>query len=139
MPEARTAILEILQGLDALDTDATAKRQFRQLVRAVATGHGFAWAKKEGQIDFARELLVCRVSRATIRDRLIAHFDVSRTEAYRIIDRSLKLSQKWPKNGTHPGPNNFTNEITGLPHESQHYPVKFGSSEDGERKSHDDQ
>lgn len=94
MPETRAAILEILRGVDALDTDAAAKRQFRQLISGVVASHGFTWVKRENQIAFARELLVCRVSRPTIRDRLIATFDVSRTQAYRIIGDALQLSQK---------------------------------------------
>lgn len=88
------AIREIIAGVDAMDLDPVAKRQFRQLVRAIGAAHGFAWIEREERVEFARELLAKKVSRATVRDRLIAHFDVSRPQAYRIIGGALQLSHK---------------------------------------------
>lgn len=109
MTGPRTAILEIMEGVDGLDTDPVAKQQFRQLVRAIGAAHGFAWMAKKDRVAFARELLDLRVSRPTIRDRLIAAFDVSRPQAYRIIDNALKLSQKQPRNETPPMFNDHIN------------------------------
>lgn len=100
-----TAILEILQGVDSLDADAGAKQQFRDLIRAVGAAHDLAWMARGDRTAFARALLDCRVSRATIRDRLIAKFDVSRPQAYRIIGKALQLSQKQTADETHPGSN----------------------------------
>jgi len=88
------AIQEIIQGLEALDSDPVTKQKFRQLVRAVGAAHGISWIEREDRVSFARELLDLRVSRPTIRDRLIATFEVSRPQAYRIIDSALQLSQK---------------------------------------------
>lgn len=99
------AIREIIAGVDAMDLDPAAKRQFRQLVRAIGAAHGFAWIEREERTEFARELLAKRVSRATVRDRLIAHFDVSRPQAYRIISSALQLSQKPALDETPPGSN----------------------------------
>lgn len=94
------AILEIIDRLEALTVDPAAKREFRQLVRSVGVAHGLGALERGDRVSFAGELLARRVSRPTIRDRLIAVFDVSRTQAYRIIGDALQLSQKQPKNGT---------------------------------------
>ena len=103
------AIREIIEGVEAMDLDSAAKRQFRQLIRAIGTAHGFLWIEREERTEFARELLAKRVSRATVRDRLIAHFDVSRPQAYRIISSALQLSQKLALNETSHGSNTHTN------------------------------
>lgn len=89
----RAAILEIMDGIEALGVDQGARQQVRQLVRTVCTAHGFDW-EREDRVAFARRLLGNRVSRPVVRDRLIATFDVSRKTAYRIIDTALQLSQK---------------------------------------------
>ena len=94
MTAAHCVLLEILEGVDAIDVDAGAKAVFRQLVAAIGAAHGVAGIEKAARVNFARELLSLRVSRATIRDRLIAHFAVSRPQAYRIIGAALQLSQK---------------------------------------------
>lgn len=99
------AIREIINGVDAMDLDPAVKRQFRQLVRAIGAAHGLSWIEREERITFARVLLAKRVSRATVRDRLIAHFDVSRPQAYRIISSALQLSQKLALNETTSGSN----------------------------------
>ena len=99
------AIREIIAGVDAMDLDPAAKRQFRQLVRAIGAAHGFSWIEREERTEFARELLAKRVSRATVRDRLIAHFNVSRPQAYRIIGSALQLSQKQALDETASGSN----------------------------------
>lgn len=94
MTAAHRAVLEILEGVEAIDVDARAKAAFRQLVAAIGATHGIGGIEKAARIAFAKELLALQVSRATIRDRLIAHFDVSRPQAYRIIDAALQVSQK---------------------------------------------
>ncbi|MBK4739211.1 hypothetical protein [Noviherbaspirillum pedocola] len=103
------AILEILEGLNTMDVDQSAKHQFQQLVRAVASSHGVSWVERQDRTAFARDLLANRVSRPTVRERLIARFGVSRTHAYRIIDEALQLSQNDPDFGTTCGCNGDVN------------------------------
>lgn len=110
MTAAHRAVLEILEGVDAIDVDAGAKALFRQLVAAVGAAHGVAGIEKAARVNFARELLSLRVSRATIRDRLIAHFAVSRPQAYRIIGAALQLSQKPTSFETHIASNERINQ-----------------------------
>jgi hypothetical protein len=97
------AIRELIAGVDAMDLDPSAKRQFRQLVRVIGAAHGFTWIERQERTQFAHDLLMKGVSRATIRERLIAHFDVSRPQAYRIISGALKLYQKRPLDETASG------------------------------------
>lgn len=88
------AIRELIEGVDAIEMDPTAKRQFRQLVRAIGAAHGFVWIERQEREQFAHELLLRGVSRATIRERLMAHFGVSRQQAYRTIRGALQLYRK---------------------------------------------
>lgn len=99
------ALIEIMEGIGALDVDPVAKREFTDLVRGIGAAHGCAQIARLDRTMFARELLMRGVSRATIRDRLIATFGVSRTHAYRIIDAGLQLSPLRARNGTHSGSN----------------------------------
>jgi hypothetical protein len=88
------ALMEIMDGIGALDVDPIAKREFSNLVRGIGAAHGCVQIERIDRTMFARELLVRKISRPTIRDRLIAMFGVSRPQAYRIINTALQLSQK---------------------------------------------
>ena len=103
------AIREIIEGVEAMDLDPAARQQFRQLVRAIGAVHGFSWIEREDRTVFARELLAKKVSRATVRDRLMAHFSISKTQAYRVIEQALQLSHFSPSFGTASGSNTHTN------------------------------
>ena len=105
------AIREIIDGVEAMELDPAARRQFRQLVRAIGAAHGFAWMEREERTIFARELLARKVSRPTVRDRLIAHFSISKTQAYRIIEQALQLSHFSTSFGTASGSNTHTNNL----------------------------
>lgn len=96
------ALKEIIDGVNAMDLDPATRQQFQKLVRSVGIAHGLAWLEREDRITFARALLAKGVSRATVKDRLMANFDVSRPHAYRIIVASLQLSQESPSNETRP-------------------------------------
>lgn len=85
---------EILQRLERIDVDESAKRQFRQLVEAIAAAHGIRSIERAERVDFARKLHELRTSRATIRDRLIARYGVSPRHSYRIINQAIQLCQK---------------------------------------------
>lgn len=103
------ALIEIMEGIGGMDVDPVAKREFTNLVRGIGVAHGCAQIARLDRTTFARELLMRGVSRATIRDRLIATFGVSRTHAYRIMDGALELSPVRPRNGTNSGSNGSTN------------------------------
>ncbi|KQV50057.1 hypothetical protein [Massilia sp. Root335] len=94
MSTTRAALVEILEGVEAIDVDEGAKDKFRQLVGAVANTHGYDWIERASRIDFARGLLRMRVSRPEVRDRLIALYGISRPQAYRIISHALQLSHE---------------------------------------------
>lgn len=85
-----SALLEIIEGIGGLDVDPVAKREFTNLVRGVGVAHGCVQIVRTDRILFARELLERKVSRPTIRDRLIATFEVSRPQAYLIIKSALR-------------------------------------------------
>lgn len=108
MSLSRTLILEIMAAVDLLDAEPAIKHKFCELVRQVGAAHGQAWVKREERLAFAGELLRRRVSRPTVRDRLIALYGVSRGQAYRIIEAALKLSQNQPWNETTSGFNERT-------------------------------
>lgn len=91
-----SAFRDLIAGLDQLDADESAKRQFRRLVSSIAAIHGLRDIEQAERIDFARRLHDLRTSRATIRDRLIASYGLSRRQAYRVISDSLQLCQKQP-------------------------------------------
>jgi hypothetical protein len=96
---------EIIAAIESLQVDESAKAAFRQAMGRICSIHGATWCRRDDRITFARKLLVLRVSRATIRDRLIARFNVSRGEAYRTIGEALKLSQDQRENETRNGSN----------------------------------
>ncbi|MDB4873319.1 MAG: hypothetical protein JWL97_4323 [Gemmatimonadales bacterium] len=91
----RAVVKQILDAVDALQADDAAKAEFRSAVRRVCVAHGFQWVALDDRLNFAQELLLRKVSRSTIRDRLIALYGISRCQSYRTIDAALKkLSQK---------------------------------------------
>jgi hypothetical protein len=99
----RAVVKEIMEAVDALDADETAKAQFRKVIRRVCSAHGLQWVDRDDRLSFVRELLLRKVSRSTIRDRLIACYGISRCQAYRTIAAALKLSQKQRLNATRLG------------------------------------
>lgn len=102
------AIRQLIAGVEAMNLDAVTLQNFRRLVRSVGRANGLQWIEREARVEFAYALLTKRVSRATIRDRLVAHFDISRPHAYRIIAAALQLSQERALNETHKAFNDQT-------------------------------
>jgi hypothetical protein len=86
---APRAILEIMSRLEGLAIDETARQVVRSLVVEVGTQYGVRGIGRDEQLAYIRRLLALRVSRSTIRDRLMALYDVSRSQAYRLIDEAL--------------------------------------------------
>lgn len=90
MTSARSAVLEIMHAIDAVDVDQAAKQKFRQMVGAIAATHGFDWMERANRIAFAKDLLQMRVARPVVRDRLIALYGISWPQAYRIISHAMQ-------------------------------------------------
>lgn len=97
---AKQAIRRILDQIDGLDTDEAARRKFKRLVSETCLAHGINGIDRCERVYFTRRLLDAKVSRTTIRDRLMSKFDVSRSQAYRIIGLALQLSRKSDEFGT---------------------------------------
>jgi hypothetical protein len=97
----RSATLQkLIEGVERLDVADSVKHQVRQLVYEICAPHGHAAFDRAARVAYARRLLDMQTSRPTIRDRLIACYQVSRRQAYRIIDDALKVCRKPSKNGT---------------------------------------
>jgi len=97
---ATQVIRHLLEEIETLDTDETARRKFRRLVSDICLSHGINDIDRFERVYFARRMLDAKISRSTIRDRLIARFNISRSQAYRVIEQALKLSHGAKKNGT---------------------------------------
>jgi hypothetical protein len=82
-------LIEIISRLEGLDVDDGARTAFRAMVLEVSARHGVQGIERAEQIAFVRRLLALRVSRPTIRDRLMALYGVSRRQAYRLIHDEL--------------------------------------------------
>lgn len=93
--------LELIDRLEGLDVDDGARRAFRRLLLEIGSRHGISGLERDEQLDFVRGLLALRVSRPTIRDRLMALYSVSRRQAYRLIHEALKAVPREPLIGTH--------------------------------------
>ena len=89
-----TALHEILAGLEQIEAEEHVKQKFKQLVCTIGLIHGARGMEHPERIDFAKHLLAAKTSRATIRDRLIARFGVSRSQAYTIISDALNCPVK---------------------------------------------
>lgn len=94
------AIVELFDQVDGLAVDDDAKQAFRRLIRDVGIAHGVTSIDRSERTAYARRLLDLRVSRPTIRDRLVARYEICSRQAYRIIDEALKLGHKHAKNVT---------------------------------------
>lgn len=88
--------LEIIDRLEGLNVDDGARRAFHQLLLEIGTRHGIGGLERHEQLVFVRKLLALRVSRSTIRARLMALYGISRRQAYRLICEALQLCQKSP-------------------------------------------
>ena len=81
---------DLTTGIDGLDLDDNAKEVFRAFLRGLRVTHGdIGGIEREEREAFAADLLVKRVPRCEIRDRLEARFHISRRQAYRVIDDAL--------------------------------------------------
>jgi hypothetical protein len=97
--------LEIIDRLESLNVDDGARQTFHRLLLEIGTRHGISGLAHYEQMIFVRKLLGLRVSRPTIRDRLMALYGISRRQAYRLIGQALqlKLCPRGADLGTHEG------------------------------------
>lgn len=87
-------ITEILAAAKALNVDESTRQQFIGMVCQISARHGLKVALRTARVDCACRLLELKVSRPTIRNRLMAHYGMSERQAYRTIDQAMKLCQK---------------------------------------------
>jgi hypothetical protein len=83
------ALQEILSGIDALSCDEIAKGQFRHVVSTVGNQHGVKLVVRCERLNFIRRLLSENVPRLTVRDRVIACYQVHKRTADRSIEKVL--------------------------------------------------
>ena len=107
-------LLQLIQGVDQITaSDAIdAANQFKRLINDIAARHGVHDVARLERIEFTRRLLAADVSRPTIRDRLIARYDLGAKQAYRIIGAALKLRHFPAPNDTPLNQNNAENGST---------------------------
>lgn len=82
-------ITDILAGISHLNMDDSAKREVKDFVRSIGLNYGIRAVDLADRVAYAQKLLAQHVSRATVRDRLMACYEISRRQAYRIIDTAL--------------------------------------------------
>ena len=81
---------DLMTGIDGLDLNDNAKEVFRAFLRGVRVAHGEGDSiEREERQAFAADLLVKRIPRCEIRDRLETQFHLSRRQAYRVIEEAL--------------------------------------------------
>ena len=88
-----TVLDDIIKGADALDASDSARAQFKRLVRHIGSMHRVSGMAHAEHVDYARRLLLARTSRATIRDRLMALFEISRSQAYNVIQAAINCPE----------------------------------------------
>lgn len=88
----KSAYQQMLDGLSGITAPEDAKRQFEELIRRSAALNGVASLDRQERVQFARHLLDQQASRPVIRDRLMAKYELGRSQAYEVIDQALQLS-----------------------------------------------
>lgn len=85
---------KLLDELAKLDAAPEAKRQFEELLRRNAAMDGIACLQRDERVGFASHLLTQKEDRSVIRERLMARFQVSRSQAYADISEAMRTVQK---------------------------------------------
>jgi hypothetical protein len=91
-----SVLTEILDRLERSNLDAAAKREAKAIVQTTGRQHGVKQVDQFDRIEFAQQLMAAKISRPTIRDRLMARYDLSRRQAYRVIHSALTEKQEVP-------------------------------------------
>lgn len=87
----REYLLRTLQNVDASDDD---KARFAEILNQVAALEQPSSQRASERVTFAKGLLNLGEARPTIRDRLIARFEIGPAQAYRDIDAALQSRAK---------------------------------------------
>jgi hypothetical protein len=85
---------QILSELETIPGDEAIKQLFGQAVRKTALANGCdldRMKEREERVAYARQLRGLGDDRPTIRDRLMARFEISRSQAYDDIAEALQL------------------------------------------------
>ena len=85
---------DLLAKLNDCTADPDAIAEFRRMIEAVGSAHGFSVSGSADRIRFARQQLDAGSPRTEIRDRLMIRFDVKESQAYRDIAAALKIVPK---------------------------------------------
>lgn len=93
-------IADLVAQLGSIDADESVRKQIRNRLYKVGAMHGVRALRQIERVDFAMHLLDEAVSVATIRDRLIATYDVGASQAYRDVQKALDLRHLRRLNGT---------------------------------------
>ncbi|MDO8310363.1 MAG: hypothetical protein Q7T25_00340 [Sideroxyarcus sp.] len=80
---------DLLAKLEECNASPEAKAEFRKMVLSVGTMHSVGSFEQVQRVDFARRLLGTGEPRAIVRTRLMSHFEVSESQAYRDIAAAL--------------------------------------------------
>lgn len=80
---------DLLAKLEECSAPAEAKAEFRKMVLSVGAMHNIGSFEQVQRVDFARRLLGSGEPRSIIRTRLMSHFEVSESQAYRDIAAAL--------------------------------------------------
>lgn len=83
---------EIIEGVDALAVPADVLEQFKRLVRRTGAAHGISGMANAERVEYARRLVRAGISRATVRDRLMATHGISRRQAYVVIGAAINCA-----------------------------------------------
>lgn len=87
----------LLADLAGMAVPEEAKRQFEELIKRRAALDGVTSFDRQERVQFARHLLDLKAPREEIRDRVMARYEVRRSQAYQVINQALQLSG-FPKN-----------------------------------------
>lgn len=82
----------LLAGLPEIPGPEDTKRRFEELIRRAAALEGVTSLERQERVQFARRLLDLKEPRPAIRERIMARYEVGRSQAYQVIDQALQLS-----------------------------------------------
>jgi hypothetical protein len=85
-----SAFLQLYKGIDLLNVDEEARACFKKYVSQFASAEGIDGVERDERVAFAKRLRREGVSRTTIKDRLMARYEISKSQAYRVIDKALQ-------------------------------------------------
>lgn len=101
-------IRDLVTALSTLEADDAILRSMWERLYRVGRMHNVLQLKQMERQQFAVHLLDLGVSVATVRDRLIARFDIGRSQCYRDVQAALDSRVCRAANLVHLAPSNGT-------------------------------